>query len=474
MVKSATTTTTTCLKYSLRKSSNDATGSGSNITQERTILSKIAVDMPLISLPSSSSSLPSSEFLTTMLNDDMLQNILSYVGSHQYYYVARVNRMFHKAYVALFPWKTTLLLASSIELLNIWWDEINIQPHGGACKQYSRNKLWNATIRCGKISVVKHFLEVLLLTPHAQAMDRSLYEKTGCSSYRDIFFSYLICGLDYKAAKHGHLELLQWACHENMGVNKDDFRVCHFSLLNGHMDVFHWAVHNGFHWNNDECDDIVLMAVINGSLEPLQWIHEKTDCDLSMTDGNHRDNLLCYTAAKYGHVEVLKWLRSIGCLWNEYCIYVACYNGHLDAVRYMAENGCSLGDKACRFAVLNGSLTILQFLRSCHCEWDEFVPAYAACFGHVHLIEWAMKNGCTLSASTCFYAATKGEWETLKWLRANGCPWDERTTSYAESEEIYEWAVANGCPVEVGNPRHEPYFCPVLDLDLGTMDPTMR
>ena len=37
----------------------------------------------------------------------------------------------------------------------------------------------------------------------------------------------------------------------------------------------------------------------------------------------------------------------------------------------------------------------------------------------------------------------------LKRVQHHGCPWDSSTTKYARKRghnEVYEWAVANGCP----------------------------
>jgi hypothetical protein len=118
----------------------------------------------------------------------------------------------------------------------------------------------------------------------------------------------------------------------------------------------------------------------------------------------------------------------------------------------MIENGCRLGNKACRHAALSGSLPLLKYLRSIGCKWDELVPAYAGTKGHVDVMEWAVNNGCPLRISTSYHAAAHGDLDTLKWLHANGCPWDEKTPWYASSNEIYDW-LANGCPVKKGKRR---------------------
>ena len=45
-------------------------------------------------------------------------------------------------------------------------------------------------------------------------------------------------------------------------------------------------------------------------------------------------------AAKYGHLEVLKWARENGCPWDEVTCAYAAKGGHLDVLKWARENGC--------------------------------------------------------------------------------------------------------------------------------------
>ena len=48
----------------------------------------------------------------------------------------------------------------------------------------------------------------------------------------------------------------------------------------------------------------------------------------------------CSSAAKNGHLDVLKWARENGCEWDSWTCSNAAKNGHLDVLEWVRENGC--------------------------------------------------------------------------------------------------------------------------------------
>ena len=50
----------------------------------------------------------------------------------------------------------------------------------------------------------------------------------------------------------------------------------------------------------------------------------------------------CSNAAKGGHLDVLKWLRSQDppCPWNKETCRYAALSGHLDVLKWLIDNGC--------------------------------------------------------------------------------------------------------------------------------------
>ena len=92
-------------------------------------------------------------------------------------------------------------------------------------------------------------------------------------------------------------------------------------------------------------------------------------------------------------------------------------------------------------------MEILKWLRSEGCPWNEKTCIYAARSGHLEMLKWLRSEGCPWDEVTCWSAAQGGHLEMLKWLRSEGCPWGWRTLHFAE-KSIKEWVEATGDPEE--------------------------
>ncbi len=105
--------------------------------------------------------------------------------------------------------------------------------------------------------------------------------------------------------------------------------------------------------------------------------------------------------------------------------------------------------RLCTYAAKYGYLDILKWLRENGCPWSEDTCVAAASMGHLHILQWARENGCPWDEETCSSAAEYGHLDILQWARRNGCPWDEETCSSAADYghlDILQWAIENGCP----------------------------
>ncbi len=68
-------------------------------------------------------------------------------------------------------------------------------------------------------------------------------------------------------------------------------------------------------------------------------------------------------------------------------------------------------------------LNILKWARKNDCPWDERTCSKAAQFGHLDCLQWARENGCPWDEDTCYRAALNGHLDCLQWARENGCPY---------------------------------------------------
>jgi len=222
-----------------------------------------------------------------------------------------------------------------------------------------------------------------------------------------------------KAAKHGHLAVLQlvaragplaggWSLDRTMF----DKRVFAYAAGGGHMEIIQWLHERQCPWNEEAC----LAAARFGHLEVLQWLRAR-DCPW---------NMWClHNAAWGGHTEVVVWARVNGCKWSRYATMWAARNGHIETLRALRRMGCRWDEKACMWAAKEGRLDVLQYLRTGDdgvCPWDSETCWAAAVAGQLEVLQWARANGCEWQWTTWAGAALTGQVHVLRWLRANGCP----------------------------------------------------
>jgi hypothetical protein len=148
-------------------------------------------------------------------------------------------------------------------------------------------------------------------------------------------------------------------------------------------------------------------------------------------------------AAKYNHLEVIKWLhenRSEGCTTE--AMDSACRNRHLEVVKWLHFNrseGCTYRALAMNWAASDGYLEVAKWLHENRTEvWTtSSVMDGAARSGHLEVVKWLHENrteGCTTSAMN--WAASNGHLEVVKWLHENRT---EGCTTFA-----LDWAARGG------------------------------
>jgi len=253
-----------------------------------------------------------------------------------------------------------------------------------------------------------------------------------------------------KAAKYGHLAVLQLVARERPGalagwsLDRTMFnkRVFAYAAGGGHMGVIQWLCEHQCPWDEEAC----LAAARFGHLEVLQWLRAR-DCPW---------NMWClHNAAWGGHTEVVVWARTNGCKWSRYATMWAARNGHLETLQVLRRMGCRWDEQACMWAAREGRLEVLKYLRTGDggvCPWDEKACMWAAKEGRLEVLQY-LRTGdggaCPWDSETCWAAAVAGHLEVLQWARANGCEWKWTTWAGAAltgQVHVLRWLRANGCP----------------------------
>ena len=93
--------------------------------------------------------------------------------------------------------------------------------------------------------------------------------------------------------------------------------------------------------------------------------------------------------------------------------------GCLSAVQRLQRGGrLSRQELLCYAAARSGHLEKLQALRADGCPWDEWTCMHAARGGHLEVLQWARANGCPWNRNTRKYASRS----VMEWAVANGVP----------------------------------------------------
>ena len=140
------------------------------------------------------------------------------------------------------------------------------------------------------------------------------------------------------AAENGHLEIIKWVYQNCQDILIYSIHAMQYAAKNGHLEVVKFLYQN----NYDYCNTRTLYYAIEGNqLEIVKWFFQNTNniknrCDNIFKDGclcNHISNNfnILTTAAKYGHLEIVKWLYNnyiseYGKSWNRYLEYFLGHN----------------------------------------------------------------------------------------------------------------------------------------------------
>jgi Ankyrin repeats (3 copies) len=166
-----------------------------------------------------------------------------------------------------------------------------------------------------------------------------------------------------------------------------------------------------------------------GSLDVLKYCHEQI---YSITEWERGIEAfkrpIMDRAAYHGHLDIIKYLHSIGSKARTYAMdNAAGINGRIEVVKWFHENrqeGCTT--RAMNMAASQGHLEIVKFLHENRTEGcTANAMNDAAMNGHLEVIKWLHENrteGCTADAMDS--AAKYGYLEVVKWLHENrteGC-----------------------------------------------------
>ena len=206
-----------------------------------------------------------------------------------------------------------------------------------------------------------------------------------------------------------------------------------------------------------------------GHLEVLKWLKQKYFKlqSESITTAAHEEMVTwllscdvkpysysCVEAAKAGHFQIAKQLFFSASL--EHLVKIAAFKGNLDFLKWLDNTKgydiCSDHfDDCCNEALKGKQVEVLEWLVSFEKNCNQHNCNMAAATGSIEMVQFTIDHGAVWSEETMIAAATVGHMELVKWLRANGCPWGVSTveqTAYSGKLDMLRWLIENSCPYD--------------------------
>jgi hypothetical protein len=165
----------------------------------------------------------------------------------------------------------------------------------------------------------------------------------------------------------------------------------------------------------------------------------------------------CEKVAETNKLELLKWIREEKkCEWDVRTIEAAAFHGNLEMVKYCVANECPIDAWACAKAARYGHLECLKYLREeAKAPWDSGTANLAALNGHLHILEYLVERKFDqFGEFACTYAAESGQLDCLKYLHETAkAPWNFRAVQVARENkhpECLQYLLDNNCPLPPG------------------------
>jgi hypothetical protein len=204
------------------------------------------------------------------------------------------------------------------------------------------------------------------------------------------------------AALHGHIPIVQWI-HQQHPIDTPWIYTARNAAEGGHLDLLQWAYANGCPLD----DWVTCKAAAIGRLDIIQWARSQ-DCPW--------DEYTPRYAAKEGHLHVVEWVMANGCPRSKSLLESAATNGHLPVVRWAHENGYEWGWHI--DAARNGHLEVLQYMASEGCVMEPCLAACAAASGQMAVVQWAVQQPWSVHTGDDMMQSivAGGRMDILQWL----------------------------------------------------------
>lgn len=187
-------------------------------------------------------------------------------------------------------------------------------------------------------------------------------------------------------------------------------------------------------------EDLPAYAAKLGYLKLLKWLR-KQGCvlDMSVTEN----------AVQSGNLKLLDWLRSEKCPFEScLCSTTAARYGHIMTLEWLRTNGYIVHiNCAVKSAIVGNCLPALEWCVGNGQKLNLWIFYDAVEYSNINIVKWLLKKKCPLTKFPYAIAAEYKRMDVLTLLQKRKIDWNEQTCCILWSKECKEalhWAVNTG------------------------------
>lgn len=135
-----------------------------------------------------------------------------------------------------------------------------------------------------------------------------------------------------------------------------------------------------------------------------------------------------------GHLDLIKWIRTVSDDWGIYTYAAAASHGHIHVLKYLKDEGCPFSNYE------DGELA--------DSAWPTDTTRMLAIYGHWEELKWAIEYGFPLYENLANYAVLYNRMDMLIWLLEIGSILTPCAYTYAQSVEMLDFLLKKGIKYE--------------------------
>lgn len=234
---------------------------------------------------------------------------------------------------------------------------------------------------------------------------------------RDLYSSIpaIKCRQMIDAAAAGYINIIDYLV---VSGQKLSAKITMYAAAGGHLSCLKYLIDHGCPVN----DYAAMAAIKNGHLECIKYLHRATDA---------RDHKSVLRAAANGHVHIMQWLNEF--MVDTYSWNYAARYGQLEMLKWLKSvdyPNTVYGANITGYAAASGCIDVLEYLIECNFQVGIFTMYQACIHGNLEVVKWLHLHNCPRYTSALWSAKVYDRMEVVDWLENNG---------YSDTDRHTEW-----------------------------------